>query len=92
MSVTMKALALKREARYQTVPELQKDIAAHQGGFATTAEHAGTFRLLWLLFRQHVLKQPLAQSVDMFWINAAPDPDDAVTAQCLQRCGELAGR
>lgn len=52
-AVTMKALALKKEDRYQSVPELQKDIAAYQGGFATRAEHAGTLKLLWLLIKRH---------------------------------------
>jgi serine/threonine protein kinase/Leucine-rich repeat (LRR) protein len=52
-AVCMKALALRPEDRYQTVPELQRDIEAYQGGFATVAEQAGTFKLLWLLIKRH---------------------------------------
>ena len=52
-AVTMKALALKKEDRYQTVKELQNDIEAYQGGFATAAERAGTLRLAWLLIQRH---------------------------------------
>lgn len=52
-AVTMKALALKKEDRYPSVTELQKDIAAYQGGFATSAEHAGALKLIWLLIKRH---------------------------------------
>ena len=40
----MKALATKPADRYQTVPDLQKDIEAYQGGFATSAERAGAWK------------------------------------------------
>lgn len=49
----MKALAKLQADRYQTVKELQQDIEAYQGGFATTAEHAGAAKLLWLLIKRH---------------------------------------
>lgn len=52
-AVAMKALAVKREERYQTVAELQREIAAYQGGFATVAEQAGLSRQLWLLVKRH---------------------------------------
>ena len=52
-AITMKALAMRREDRYQTVEELQADIAAFQGGFATSAEHAGVGRQLWLLVQRN---------------------------------------
>jgi len=52
-AVAMKALARDRNKRYQTVAALQQDIAAYQGGFATTAEEASAFRLLLLLLRRH---------------------------------------
>ena len=52
-AVAMKALALRREDRYQSVPELQTDIAAYQGGFATAAENAGAWRQLGLLVKRH---------------------------------------
>jgi serine/threonine protein kinase len=48
-AVVMKAMALDPEKRYQTVDEMQADITAFQGGFATKAEKAGLFKqaLLW---------------------------------------------
>ena len=49
----MKALALKQEDRYPCVPELQADIAAYQGGFATGAEKASAWRQLALLVKRH---------------------------------------
>lgn len=52
-AVAMKALARDRARRYQTVAALQQDIAAYQGGFATTAEGASAFRLLLLMMRRH---------------------------------------
>ena len=52
-AVTMKALALKQEDRYPCVPELQADIAAYQGGFATGAEKANAWRQLALLVKRH---------------------------------------
>lgn len=52
-AVAMKAMALPKEYRYQTVPELQREIEAFQGGFATSAEQAGAARLLWLLIKRH---------------------------------------
>lgn len=52
-AVAMKALARDRAKRYQSVAALQQDIAAYQGGFATTAEGASALRLLLLLLRRH---------------------------------------
>lgn len=52
-AVAMKAMALQQEDRYSTVPELQSDIEAYQGGFATTAERAGLFRLLMLFIKRN---------------------------------------
>ncbi len=48
-AVSMKALEVSREDRYQSVKELQTDVAAYQNGFATTAEDAGAWRQ-WQLF------------------------------------------
>ncbi len=59
-AVAMKALALRREDRYQTVPEFQKDIEAYQGGFATRAEHASAWRQLALLIKRHKKEFALA--------------------------------
>ena len=52
-AVAMKALALKQEDRYPSVPALQADIAAYQGGFATGAEKASAWRQLALLVKRH---------------------------------------
>ena len=38
LAVVMKAMAQKQEERYQSVPELQRDIAAYQNGVTLTAE------------------------------------------------------
>ncbi len=48
-AVVMKAMAFDPEKRYQSVEEMQADITAFQGGFATKAERAGPFKqtLLW---------------------------------------------
>ncbi len=54
-AVTMKAMALKQEDRYQTVPELQAEIEAYQNGFATSAEKAGPVKQLLLLGKRHRL-------------------------------------
>lgn len=52
-AVAMQALSRDKARRYQSVAALQQDIAAYQGGFATTAEHASAPRLLFLLMRRH---------------------------------------
>jgi serine/threonine protein kinase len=59
-AVTMKALALKPEQRYQTVAEFQRDLAAYQGGFATSAEGAGTLKQLTLLIKRNKREFSLA--------------------------------
>jgi len=48
-AVTMKALALNQDNRYQSVKQLQTEIEKHQGGFATEAEEAGLWTQLMLL-------------------------------------------
>ncbi len=52
-AVAMKALALRREDRYQSIAELQRDVAAYQNGYATSAEDAGLMRQLGLLIKRH---------------------------------------
>ena len=52
-AVTMQSLAHNPAKRYQSVAELQKDIAAYQAGYATRAERAGTFRQFRLTIRRH---------------------------------------
>lgn len=52
-SVVMKALRLDKAARYQSVEAMSADIAAYQGGFATSAEQAGALTQLKLLMLRH---------------------------------------
>ncbi len=52
-AVAMHALARRSADRYQTVAELQRDLAAWQTGRATAAEQAGPIKLLQLAFRRH---------------------------------------
>ena len=52
-AVVMKALALEPADRYQTVEDLQEDIAACQGGFAPKAERAGLAKQLALWAGRH---------------------------------------
>jgi len=59
-AVAMKALATKRDDRYQSVKELQDDIEAYQGGFATSAEDAGALRQVVLFAGRHKLEVAMA--------------------------------
>ena len=43
-AVVRKAMSLDRAARYASVADLQRDIGAYQGGFATGAEKAGRWK------------------------------------------------
>ena len=47
-AVALKALSFARADRYASVRELQAEITAFQGGFATAAEHATAFKQLSL--------------------------------------------
>lgn len=52
-AISMKALRLDPAERYQTVEELQADITAFQGGFATKAERASWWRQMLLFTGRH---------------------------------------
>ncbi len=52
-AVAMVALARKPELRYDSVSSLLKEITAYLNGFATSAEQAGLFRLIWLAMKRH---------------------------------------
>jgi WD40 repeat protein len=52
-AVAMKALAVKKSDRYASVAEFAADIEAYQGGFATSAEHAGFLKQLRLFVRRN---------------------------------------
>jgi tetratricopeptide (TPR) repeat protein len=53
LAVCRKALELDRDARYADIEALQRDIAAYQAGFATSAEKAGLGKQLLLAVRRH---------------------------------------
>jgi len=52
-AVAMKCMAREREHRYQSCEELQADIAAYQGGYATRAQDANIFTLMKLLLQRN---------------------------------------
>lgn len=52
-AVAMKAVAMAPASRYPSVKDLQRDIAAYQGGFITSAEEQNALKLLWLLIKRH---------------------------------------
>ncbi len=52
-SVVMKSLTLDKTRRYQSVAEFTADIEAYQGGFATSAEHAGLGKQVVLLIKRN---------------------------------------
>ncbi len=52
-AVVRKAMAFEPAARYDGVPELQRDIAAYQSGFATSAEKAGKWKRFTLLVKRN---------------------------------------
>jgi serine/threonine protein kinase len=52
-AVVLKALAIHPEDRYASVGALQEEIAAYQHGYATTAEHAGRLKLLYLFLMRN---------------------------------------
>jgi serine/threonine protein kinase len=52
-AVVRKAMAFEPAARYGSVAELQRDIGAYQGGFATSAENASAWKLLTLFVKRN---------------------------------------
>ncbi|MDD4869124.1 MAG: protein kinase [Kiritimatiellae bacterium] len=62
-AVAMKALTGEAHRRYQTVKELQKDIDAYQGGFATGAEQASVWRQVRLFVKRHKTVTGLVVSI-----------------------------
>ena len=54
--VTLRAMALKPEHRYQSVQELQNEIKSYLNGFATEVEDAGFFKLIKLFYQRHRVK------------------------------------
>ncbi|MCH2206912.1 MAG: protein kinase [Lentisphaerales bacterium] len=54
-AVTMKAMALEPENRYQDVKKLQEDICSYMSGFATVAEDASHLRQFGLMLNRNSL-------------------------------------
>ncbi len=52
-AVAMKCMALESAQRYQTVEELQADLASYQGGYATSAQEANFLTQMTLLFHRN---------------------------------------
>jgi len=52
-AVTMKALSVDKERRYQSVNEFAAEVEAWQGGFATQAENAGLMKQILLLIQRN---------------------------------------
>jgi len=70
-AVTLKAMAVEPEGRYQNVEALIKDIEAFTGGYATIAEKASWFRQLGLWIRRHKVETILATILTAVVITAA---------------------
>lgn len=54
--ITLRAMALSPDERYQSVQELQSDIKAYLGGFASTVENPSILKLLALFYKRNKLK------------------------------------
>ncbi|MFT5468610.1 MAG: serine/threonine protein kinase [Verrucomicrobiales bacterium] len=66
--VAMKALALDRDDRYESVGALQREITAWLGGFATDAENAGLLRQLRLFVRRHKVASTAAAMIALLLV------------------------
>ncbi|HEY3901351.1 MAG TPA: leucine-rich repeat domain-containing protein [Chthoniobacter sp.] len=53
VAVCRKALEFRADRRYASVVDFQRDLAAFQNGFATSAENAGTWKQFRLLIRRN---------------------------------------
>ena len=67
-AITMQALARQPAKRYQSVADLQRDLGAHQAGFAPTAEHASALRQLRLSLRRHATAAVAASIIALLLI------------------------
>src|ERR1700677_5025660 len=59
-AVAARAMSDQRENRYQSVEELAGEVRAYVDGYATEAQHAGAFTILWLLVKRHSVVPTLA--------------------------------
>lgn len=67
-AVAMKAMTKDSDKRYQDVQQLQNDIEAFQGGFATQAEDAGTIKQLSLFVKRNKLATLSAAAIAILGI------------------------
>jgi serine/threonine protein kinase/WD40 repeat protein len=94
-AVTLKAMALAKEGRYQNVAEMETDITAYLQGFATGAENASFLRQALLLMRRHraesALLGVLLLAVGGFTLKVAASEKAArASARVAQQQGQLA--
>jgi hypothetical protein len=66
-AVTLKAMALERERRYESVEAFAADIEAYQSGFATSAEQAGALRQIMLFVKRN---KAVSSAVALFLVAA----------------------
>jgi len=68
-AVVLKAMAVKKNERYETVQEIIEDINAYQTGFATSAENASFLKALFLLIKRHKTATTLLSLLFIFVIS-----------------------
>jgi serine/threonine protein kinase/Leucine-rich repeat (LRR) protein len=69
-AVTMTAMEVEAENRYQTVEELQAEVRAFQGGFATSVEEAGALRQLVLYVRRNRTFSAMAAVISILMLGS----------------------
>ncbi|MCM8530717.1 MAG: hypothetical protein NE330_06100, partial [Lentisphaeraceae bacterium] len=58
--VCLKALSPEKKNRYESVDEFKNEVVAYLSGFATLAEEASYFKMLYLLIRRHKVSSMLS--------------------------------
>ena len=97
-AICLKALRLDPGERYQTVAEMQAEMTAFQGGFATKAERANWFRRMLLFAGRHKREFLLivgfalvVQVLLVSFIVGLSRERNARAQKCEARAGERAG-
>ncbi len=67
-AIAMQALARQPANRYASVADLQRDLSAHQAGFAPAAEHASALRQMRLSLRRHATAAVAASLIALLLI------------------------
>lgn len=68
-AIVLKAIAVEKSDRYETVQEIIDDIKAYQAGFATSAENASFLKALLLLIKRHKTAATLLSLLFIFVIS-----------------------